>query len=66
MNISTAIKKAMLAGKGITRENEAYQNVTIIPTNTDLCMVISNGKSSAVRWQPSAEDLVAEDWIVTK
>ena len=67
MKIVKATKQAMLVGKGITRKNELWKNITLIPTNTDCCIIVVNGnKSSAIRWQPSADDLIAEDWIVTK
>lgn len=42
--------------------------IMILPTDTpDCCIIMSASRKNPCRgWQPTAEDLVAEDWIVTR
>lgn len=43
--------------------------VKIMPTNSVDCMIVfseANGKQDPHRgWEPTAEDLIADDWAVT-
>ena len=40
-------------------------SVKIKPTDSaECCIVFKNNKPSASRWNPSAEDLAAKDWII--
>ena len=68
MNIYKAVKKARKRKRFITRKKyirTMLANVKIKPTNsTECCIVFKNNKSSTSRWNPSAEDLVAKDWII--
>ncbi len=75
MNIQEATKKALEDGGLIYRTstklaNEA-RNGGIFPTNTyDTCIlvVMDKGvpKKSCRAWNPTADDLVANDWEVVK
>lgn len=66
MHIHKAIKLAMEIGRGITRERWEAKGLemNIIPTNTTSCMIIDclHSKSPCRRWNPSADDLIADDW----
>ncbi|MCL9969796.1 DUF2829 domain-containing protein [Anoxybacillus kestanbolensis] len=75
MNIQEATKLALEKGLCITRTgDELYKFMRIKPTDTpDCCIVFPSpeyeriaGKkiSPAKRWNPKAEDLLADDWIV--
>jgi hypothetical protein len=66
MNIQRAAMLAKEIGEGMYR-HDRFPYVIIIPTNTaELCMVSSGNKDSGIcpRWQPSLEDLIADDWKV--
>ena len=45
---------------------EGENGIKIRPTNTDECCIVSNAKKEAPRWNPQAEDLIADDWAVTE
>ncbi|WP_076634861.1 MW1434 family type I TA system toxin [Lactiplantibacillus plantarum] len=64
MKISKAIKEAQKSGLGIARRSQFPRPIWLIPTNTTerILMVTKDGLSS--RWEPSADDLTAKDWIV--
>lgn len=73
MNIQEATKKALESGKYITREGLAGEigRIRIKPTDTpDCCIVLISDPrkipSARVgkRWNPQAEDLMADNWIV--
>lgn len=69
MNIQDATRKAIADGKQITRSNAWWggtNGIKIRPTDTDECCIVSNQKKEAPRWNPQAEDLIADDWIVTE
>ena len=70
MNIQEATKKAVAEGKQITRVNSWWgggeNGIKIRPTDTDECCIISVAKKEAPRWNPQAEDLTADDWVVTE
>ena len=73
MYIHEAVEKAVKENGRITRssarrpESDIYSEIT--PTNSyDTCLitVLNNGKprKTAGRWNPTADDLMADDWIV--
>ncbi|AMW98414.1 Thoeris anti-defense Tad2 family protein [Rummeliibacillus stabekisii] len=65
MNIQEAILAALKEGRGITRESWGTRSILIIPTNTTACMVsVDFNDHSTPRWQPTADDLTANDWYV--
>ncbi len=69
MNIQEACKLAIASGKKITREDEfwEYGNLKIEPTDTDECCIAYSGPiDKCARWEPKAEDLVANDWKITE
>lgn len=70
MNIQEATKQAIAEGKQITRINAWWgggeNGIKIRPTNTHECCIVSNAKKEAPRWNPQAEDLIADDWVVTE
>lgn len=68
MYINQAIQKAFKEHCGISRDNHR----TIIFPTTTFCGLIIVGRGvtpandkAAVRWQPSAEDLLANDWVLS-
>ena len=66
MFIHEAVKKAMDIGGLISRQ-EYEGTVRIQPT--DSCegfILINSNNVPHPRWQPRAEDIIAEDWIVTR
>ncbi|RBP89355.1 hypothetical protein DFO70_1112 [Cytobacillus firmus] len=75
MNIQEAAKKAKEQGKHIQRDTDGgWECIKIKPTDSsDRCILVvidgpkvSKTKPNAQRrgWQPSASDIVANDWIV--
>ena len=68
MNIYKAVKKANKRKCFITRKKyirTVLAGVKIKPTDSaECCIVFKNNKPSASRWNPSAEDLAAKDWII--
>lgn len=68
MTIIEAIKSTTENRPSITRTAWAEMQVKIRPTNTPDCCIISSLSGSNPRrgWQPTAEDLTAEDWITTE
>lgn len=68
MNISEAIKKA--EGKKITRKSWiilASETIWIEPTDTpDCCILYFGEKRMSKRWNPEKEDLIADDWIISR
>lgn len=63
MKIRRAIMKAREQGRGIARMSFP-RPVWIIPTNTTERMIIVSNDNLTARWEPSAQDLLADDWIV--
>lgn len=68
MYINQAIQKAFKEHCGISRDNHR----TIIFPTTTFCGLIIVGRGvtpandkAAVRWQPSTEDLLANDWVLS-
>lgn len=66
MFIHEAVKEAMVKKCYIKRATAWWGNITkLLPTNTQDCIVIySNSKPPRRGWEPNAEDLIADDWIV--
>lgn len=72
MYIHEAVTEAMAKGKRIARKNESrdqsYWPITALePTNNVNGIIIwsTNSKRPPTpRWQPQAEDLMADDWVV--
>ena len=69
MNIIEVTKKALAENKCISRKSWDSR-IAIMPTNEAgvNCVLISldllRCQSSRVGWQPSADDLIAQDWII--
>lgn len=68
MTIIEAIKSTTENRPSITRTAWGEMQVKIRPTNTPDCCIISSlsGSNPSRGWQPTAEDLTAEDWITTE
>lgn len=66
MYIHEAVKQAMERNGWIVRGCvKMFETVRIKPTNTGFnCIVKGRGMREAPCWNPSAEDLIAEDWEV--
>ena len=66
MYIHEAVKIASDFGAYITRRKFG-DRVHIIPTDAqEGCLLQIKGKDPCPRWQPKAEDLLADDWTVTR
>lgn len=68
MNIYEATKLAIEKDCCITTE-QSKGVMKIKPTNDVECCIIMNvdgGNPSKRGWQPTADDLIAMDWIVTE
>ncbi|PMD71464.1 Thoeris anti-defense Tad2 family protein [Companilactobacillus nuruki] len=68
MNIRKAIIKARAKQKGITRQKWMPYAATIIPTNTSSCFILvpfDEDDRIGRRWNPTAEDILANDWQIT-
>ena len=74
MNIQTAIKKAIDENSFIARKSLDFgEGRTLIkpPDSSDCCVVVFKREGSKKRqqikcWNPTADDLLAEDWEVIK
>ncbi|QSB51254.1 Thoeris anti-defense Tad2 family protein [Leuconostoc falkenbergense] len=67
MNIVEATKNALKSGRGITRHKikQDDYNVWFLPTKTSLgYLIIISDREIYALWQPSAEDITADDWFV--
>jgi len=64
--IHEAVKKALEEDGWIVREGlEIFKHLAIKPTNTGFnCIVKMKLEREAPCWNPSAEDLMADDWMV--
>ena len=66
MSISEAAFKALKNQTGITRRSWGPRGMIIIPTNTISNCIIQTYRYKerlTKGWQPSADDLIADDWI---
>ena len=66
MYINQAVKRALKTNKGMTR---ADSDMVLFPTSSDFgCILVipcdSKNFKSSIRWNPNAEDLIANDWEV--
>lgn len=65
MYIHEAVSLASESGGYITRRKFA-KRVRIKPTDSDEGLIIAvKNQAPYPRWQPRAEDLIADDWMVT-
>ena len=66
MFIHEAVRKAMAIDGYIVR-HEWKHLIRLRPTNEadGIVLISPNNQSPRPRWQPRAEDLTADDWIVT-
>lgn len=69
MYIHEAVKRAMNENKCIAREGNVLINKSVIkykPTNTKDCIICISkfNEKPGLRWNPTAEDLVSDKWIV--
>ena len=69
--VFTNDKKKSIMEKGISIRRENQDVYGILPTNLQRyqCLVVSRHykkkrQTAAGRWQPSADDLIADDWIL--
>lgn len=62
VDICKAAREAVKTGQLISRA--AWPDgLWVRPTNTDECCIIGmEGRTPSPRWQPAAEDLIADDW----
>lgn len=69
MDIKEATILAMKNGKYMYRKSEKEEgiDVNVLPTNTwDCCILISDSTDIVgKRWNPTANDLMADDWEVS-
>lgn len=69
MNIQDATKKALEENKYIRRKSTKHSTTRIKPTNSyDCCLLVVHGKDRQQGrcWNPTADDLMADDWIIAK
>ncbi|MCQ9301293.1 DUF2829 domain-containing protein [Staphylococcus hyicus] len=69
MNIQEAAKLAMKKGVAIRRKNQNVYGVLQTNLVNYQCLIVSKnyktkGQTAGARWQPSADDLIADDWIL--
>lgn len=70
MNLIEAVRSANAEGKGIIRESSPFSKSIAIPTNTRACCIIladsAPGQRETYRnWNPTLDDILAEDWTVS-
>lgn len=70
MKINDAISSRTEEKPFITRrawDIEQVADIKVLPTDTpDCCVIFSNSTRPCRGWQPTARDLVADDWIITE
>ena len=66
MYINEAVRKAMAIDGYIVRQDWPRM-IRLRPTNEvdGIILISPNNNMPRPRWQPRAEDLLADDWIVT-
>lgn len=67
MDIVQAVELALKKDLFIRRKSTLFSGTRIKPTNTyDACLVLVDGeiKRQSRFWNPTADDLVADDWEV--
>lgn len=67
MNIQEACELSQRTMKPMYRKSEREKGMRffILPTNdaTSLCLIVMKERTQ-LRWQPSFDDLIADDWEV--
>lgn len=67
MNIKEAIEESLKTKKMIARRS--ISQIAFVPTNDPQCLImlvdIKNRRLPGKGWQPSAQDLIADDWYLT-
>lgn len=68
MRIHEAVEKALKEKSPITRASLRDFDFKVFPTDSSDCCYIVNEKQQPARcWNPTANDLLADDWeLVTK
>lgn len=71
MHIHEATKKALESQSALKRAEweEKGLNVIVIPTNINMPLdgvILGNPQRRAHNWNPTPDDLMANDWEVTK
>lgn len=69
MKIYEAVEKALKEKKPITRRGLFKMGFMILPTNSsECCYVLTEDmkKRPGRHWNPTADDLIADDWIVVE
>ncbi len=66
MFIHEAVKEAMEKNCYMKREKTWWSDIIkLMPTNTSDCVVIHQQSKPQCRgWEPNAEDLAADDWVL--
>jgi hypothetical protein len=66
VKISEAVEKALKEDKGITRKSLQKYGFEIHPTNSgECCYVVTKNQQPSRCWNPTADDLMADDWELT-
>lgn len=65
MKISKAVSIALKQNKRISRKNDVFGH-SLLPTNSQDCFVVFDAKNKPVarRWNPTAKDLISNDWFI--
>lgn len=69
MDIITATKEALKKGVGIVNGRTKASQLYLLPTNTKECFLAipfeythKSVRKVGARWNPHAEDILADDW----
>lgn len=67
MKISEAVTEAMKNKSEITRKSLKKYGFRVYPTNSsECCYVTMKNQQPGKCWNPTADDLVADDWEVIR
>lgn len=65
MNIMEAVSTAIESGRCIKRQTPIWKQLKVKPTNGEECFIIYGAdRGPAPRWNPTADDILATDWIL--
>ena len=70
MFINEAVTLALANGCCIKRTTHLWKPLKVMPTNSiEQCLLVIQAKPDAAekrvpRWNPSAADLLADDWVI--
>lgn len=65
MDIKEATRQALLHRCGMMRNIRSWNTWKIYPfKRTDCLFVVVDEKQSYPNWNPTADDLIADDWIL--